>query len=63
MLSNRLSQEEDSMAIPENTEAKFNKEYLEEGIARLEEENAENPNPENEEAIKMAEEALEELGE
>ena len=51
------------MAIPENTEAKFNKEYLEEGITRLEEENAENPNPENEEAIKMAEEALEELGE
>ena len=43
--------------------AKFSKEYLEEGIARLEQEDAETPNPDNEEAIKMAEEALEELGE
>lgn len=51
------------MAIAENSEAKFTKEYLEEGIARLQEENAENPTPENEEAIKMAEKALEELGE
>lgn len=51
------------MAVAENGEAKFTKEYLEEGIARLEEEDAELPTPENEAAIKLAEEALEELGE
>lgn len=51
------------MAIASNGEGSFTKEYLEEGIARLKEEDAENPTPENEEAIKMAEEALEELGE
>lgn len=41
----------------------FDKEYLEEGIARLKEEDAEAPTPENEAAIKLAEEALEDLGE
>lgn len=51
------------MAIAEDGEAKFTKEYLEEGIARLQEEDAENPTPENENAINMAEKALEELGE
>lgn len=51
------------MAVAENTEAKFTKEYLEEGITRLKEEDTENPTPENEEAIKMAEKALEEIGE
>lgn len=51
------------MSVPENGTASFDKEYLEEGIARLEEENSEVPTPENEEAIKMAEKALEELGE
>lgn len=51
------------MSTAENGEAKFNREYLEDGIARLEEEDQETPTPENEEAIKMAEDALEELGE
>lgn len=51
------------MSTAENGEAKFDKEYLEEGIARLKEENKELPTPENEEAIRMAEKALEELGE
>lgn len=41
----------------------FTKEYLEDGIARLEEEDQEIPTPENEAAITLAEEALEELGE
>lgn len=49
------------MSIAENGEGRFTKEYLEEGITRLEEEDAENPTPENEAAIKLAEEALEEL--
>lgn len=43
--------------------AGFTKEYLEEGIARLKEEDSNTPTPENEEAIRLAEEALEELGE
>ena len=51
------------MSTAENGEAKFTKEYLEDGIARLEEEDQETPTPENEEAIKMAEDALEELSE
>lgn len=51
------------MAVADNGEAKFPKEYLEEGIARLEEEDSEIPTPENEAAIRLAEEALEELGE
>lgn len=51
------------MSVAENGDGKFNKEYLEEGIARLEEEDQENPNPENEAAIKLAEDALEGLGE
>lgn len=51
------------MSVADNGEAKFTKEYLEEGIARLEEEDQEVPTPENEEAIDMAEKALEELGE
>lgn len=41
----------------------FTKEYLEEGIARLQEEDTDTPTPEVEAAIKLAEEALENLGE
>ena len=41
----------------------FAKEYLEEGIARLQSEDKELPTPENEAAIKLAEGALEDLGE
>lgn len=44
-------------------ERKFDSKYLREGIARLKEENAELPTPENEAAIKLAEEALKDLGE
>lgn len=51
------------MSVASDGEGSFTKEYLEEGIARLEEENAENPTPENEEAIDLAEKALEDLGE
>ena len=52
------------MAVADNLgEAGFTKEYLEEGIARLKEEDSTTPTPENEEAIRMAEKALEELGE
>ena len=51
------------MSVPENEEGGFTKEYLEGGIARLEEEDTENPTPENEEAIGLAEKALEDLGE
>ena len=51
------------MSVAEDGEGKFTKEYLEDGIARLKSEDAETPTPENEAAIKMAEEALEELGE
>lgn len=51
------------MSVPENLEGTFDKEYLEDGIARLQEEDQEVPTPENEEAIKMAEKALEDLGE
>ena len=51
------------MAIAESGDGGFTKEYLEEGIARLEREDQETPTPENEAAIKLAEEALEELGE
>ena len=55
--------EVDKMSIAANGDGGFDREYLEEGIARLQEEDEENPTPENEEAIKMAEDALEELGE
>lgn len=51
------------MSVAANEEGGFTKEYLEEGIARLEEEDTENPTPENEKAIKKAEKALEEIGE
>lgn len=51
------------MSVVEDGEGKFTKEYLEEGITRLEEEDQENPTPENEEAINLAEKALEDLGE
>lgn len=51
------------MSINRNGEGEFTKEYLEEGIARLEEENQEVPTPENEAAIELAEEALKNLGE
>lgn len=49
------------MSVNANLEGGFNKEYLENGIARLEEEDAEVPTPETEAAIKLAEQALEEL--
>ena len=55
--------EVDKMSIAANGEGGFDKEYLEEGIARLQEEDQETPTPENEEAIEMAEKALEELEE
>ena len=51
------------MSVAKDEDGGFDKEYLEEGIARLEKEDKEVPTPENEEAIKMAEEALEDLGE
>ena len=51
------------MSVATDGEGSFGKEYLEEGIARLEEEDQENPTPENEEAINLAEKALEDLGE
>lgn len=52
------------MSVAADSESKgFTKEYLEEGIARLKEENAEFATPENEAAIKLAEGALEDLGE
>ena len=52
------------MSVAANTGEKgFTKEYLEGGIARLKEEDAEVSTPENEAAIKLAEEALEDLGE
>ena len=51
------------MSVAQDGEGGFTKEYLEEGIARLREENEESPTPENEAAIKLAEDALEDLGE
>lgn len=52
------------MSVAANTGEKgFTKEYLEEGIARLKEEDSEIATPENEAAIGLAEEALENLGE
>lgn len=51
------------MSVAANeSEATFDKEYLEENIARLKEEDAESPTPENEAAIELAEETLENLG-
>lgn len=41
----------------------FTKEYLEDGIERLEDEYVENPTPETEFAIGLAVDALENLGE
>lgn len=41
----------------------FTKEYLEDGIKRLEEEDVESPTPETEFAIGLAVDALEDLGE
>lgn len=41
----------------------FTREYLEDGIERLEDEDIENPTPENEFAIGLAVDALENLGE
>lgn len=51
------------MSVAANGEGGFTREYLEEGIARLQEEDSEVPTPENEAAIKLAEDALEDLGE
>lgn len=51
------------MSVAADLEGSFTKEYLEEGIARLKEEDAEASTPENEEAISLAEKALEDLGE
>ena len=51
------------MSVNADGEGKFTKEYLEDGIARLQEEDQEAPTPENEAAIELAEQALEDLGE
>lgn len=51
------------MSIAGDEGGTFTREYLEDGISRLQDEDAEAPTPENEEAIRKAEEALEELGE
>ena len=52
------------MAIAADTSGHgFTKEYLKEGIARLKKEDSKYPTPENEAAIKLAEEALKNLGE
>lgn len=49
------------MSVNANLGGGFDKEYLEEGIARMKEESAEISTPETEAAIKLAEQALEEL--
>ncbi len=49
------------MSVNANLKGGFSKEYLEEGIARMKEENKEISTPETEAAIKLAEQALEEL--
>lgn len=50
------------MAVASNDGvSKFHKEYLEDGIGRLEDEDIENPTPETEFAIGVASEALENL--
>lgn len=50
------------MAVASNDGvSKFHKEYLEDGIERLEDEDIENPTPETEFAIGLASEALENL--
>lgn len=52
------------MAVASNDgEGKFPREYLENGIERLENEDIENPTPETEFAIGLAVNALENLGE
>lgn len=52
------------MSVAEDTgRSGFDRDYLEGGITRLREEDAELATPENEAAIKLAEEALEDLGE
>ena len=50
------------MAVAGDGGKTFAKEYLEEGIARLEEENEIVSTPENEAAIELAREALENIG-
>lgn len=51
------------MSVASNDGGKeFTKEYLEDGIARLEREDSESHTPENEAAIELATEALENLG-
>ena len=49
------------MSVAANGEGKFTKEYLENGIERLEDEDVENPTPETEFAIGLAVDALENL--
>ena len=51
------------MAVAGDGGKTFTKEYLEDGIARLEEENKIIPTPENETAIELARKALEKIGE
>ena len=51
------------MSVAADGEGKFGREYLEDGIERLEDEDVENPTPENEFAIGLAVDALEDLGE
>lgn len=51
------------MSVNANLGGTFDKDYLKEGIDRMEKENEATPTPEMEAAIKLAEQALEELGE
>ena len=49
------------MSVAADGEGKFEKDYLENGIERLENEDLENPTPETEFAIGLAVDALENL--
>ena len=49
------------MAVPEVGEGSFPREYLEEGIERLQQEDSESHTPETQAAIDLAAEALENL--
>lgn len=51
------------MSVASDGDGKFDKDYLEGGIERLEDEDIEHPTPENELAIGLAVDALEDLGE
>lgn len=49
------------MSVAADGKGKFEKDYLEDGIERLEDEDVENPTPETEFAIGLAVDALENL--